>query len=675
MPSPPPPPVSLLLTLPGYQLPPGAGDGSVTHGRVPGGQPVVQQVQYPPPKATPAPPNPIRDHEHFQTVPLNDLAMPSSTSSSPPPNPRKVRGVLGMFANGSQSTQTTVNSEKEKPGRPRHPRNGSWDVLQNSEWDEYNPATANKERLRFADGDAGTNAFSRLYLWCLNQGIVMRWLVFIVPVLIVLWIPGIVDVAGVDNAKVWGTRLLWWSIWLTVVWVGFWVCKAFFMIFPHIYRQTVVTILPSAGRYTGVVANLGKYAKFILWAGINYIAYQPLIKTRNSADSSSQSHNIITIINALLLTILLCFVALGVEKLVIQLIALSFHQDAYADRIAEQKHQIKVLTILYTNSHDIPGRSDTLSDSASANTKASQMPKVAMRRALRGLKSVAQNTTTALGNVASEMTGSTALQTNSPQNKVITAISSANKSRLLARRLFYSFRTPGADHLTLADVARFFPSLEEAEGAFEIFDRDGNGDATRDEIDSTLLDIHRDRISLEASIRDLDGAVSRLDEILLAVVLVVCVVIFAALVVSNQTSTTSFVSGIGTYILSLSWLIGTTMQEILLSCIFVFVKRKCISSVEKRPERRGKYREKTRNRAEGVDGTEWCCGVPARSAEIYFRASATLTTWRDLLPPFATLALISSSADHSRSLRCGRPRYHRRRDFDRGQGRAALYSL
>lgn len=51
--------------------------------------------------------------------------------------------------------------------------------------------------------------------------------------------------------------------------------------------------------------------------------------------------------------------------------------------------------------------------------------------------------------------------------------------------------------------------METAQAAFAIFDKDGNGDATRDEIEAAVLIMHRERLSLEASMRDLDGAVRR----------------------------------------------------------------------------------------------------------------------------------------------------------------------
>jgi hypothetical protein len=78
-----------------------------------------------------------------------------------------------------------------------------------------------------------------------------------------------------------------------------------------------------------------------------------------------------------------------------------------------------------------------------------------------------------------------------------------------------------------------FPDLETAQMGFEVLDKDGNGDATRDEIEAAILGIHRERLSLEASMRDLDGAVRRLDDIFLGIVFVIALLILAAAIVSR----------------------------------------------------------------------------------------------------------------------------------------------
>lgn len=78
--------------------------------------------------------------------------------------------------------------------------------------------------------------------------------------------------------------------------------------------------------------------------------------------------------------------------MVIQLIAVRFHQDSYEDRIREQKLNIKSLVTLYINSHDIPGRSDTMTEATFAKDK--RDPRRALKKALKGLKTAAQSTTT-----------------------------------------------------------------------------------------------------------------------------------------------------------------------------------------------------------------------------------------------------------------------------------------
>lgn len=468
----------------------------------------------------------------------------------------------------TNATAQSANTSPTEKGRSPLSRRSSWD-----QWEDFNPAEAKDARLRFAKGDAGTNKFSRFYLWAVNRNILVRWALYIIPVVAIIWVAGIIDLVLGDGAhvRVWGVRLHYWSIWCTIAWCTFWGSKAFFMIFPHIWKQTVAAVAPSTKKYTGVVANLGKYFTYLIWTICMNIPFTLVISNNSEAANPSQSRSALTWIANILKAFIFCAAVLCAEKLVIQLIALSFHRDAYADRIKDQKQSFKALTTLYIHSQNVPG-TNVDDDAASINSKASQMPRIVLRKALRGLKSAAQSTTTALGNVASEMAGTSVLQTNSPQNKVTAAIASANKSKALARRLFYSFRKPSADHLAIDDIARFFPDLESAEKAFEIFDRDGNGDATRDEMDAALMEIHRERMALEASIRDLDGAVSRLDEILLIIVLIIDILICLSLTAAADDKFQGWISSTSTFVLSLSWMIGTTAQEILLSCIFVFVK-------------------------------------------------------------------------------------------------------
>lgn len=82
-------------------------------------------------------------------------------------------------------------------------------------------------------------------------------------------------------------------------------------------------------------------------------------------------------------------------------------------------------------------------------------------------------------------------------------------------------------------------------------------------------EIHREQLSIEHSMRDLDSAVGRLDNIFMSLYTVIAFLIFA---VAVETQFATLITGAGTFVLGLSWLIGASCQEILTSIIFLFVK-------------------------------------------------------------------------------------------------------
>ncbi|GAA5918315.1 hypothetical protein JCM6882_008210, partial [Rhodosporidiobolus microsporus] len=221
-------------------------------------------------------------------------------------------------------------------------------------------------------------------------------------------------------------------------------------------------------------------------------------------------------------------------------------------------------------SRDI-GRSDTLDGAMSRPRNKRQMsdPTLLVKKALKGARKVAQTATTVIGTVASEIAGERVLQPNSPASMVTAALQSTNKTKHLARRIYYSYTPQYRDGMVLADISRCFRNREEAERAFNIFDRDSNGDASLEEVEMACLDIHRERLALSRSMRDIDSAVSRLDNIIMTIWYIVAILIMAGML---NASFNTLVASAGTFILGLSWLIGTTMQEILASIIFLFIK-------------------------------------------------------------------------------------------------------
>lgn len=474
-----------------------------------------------------------------------------------------------------ERAQTMPNPERSEkvpgmpmPERPGNRRTTSWDLLNQMKtnlnaYEEFDSRNASEAHLAFAEGDVPKNKVSKLYYYLLNLSIITRWTLFIVPVLALLWIPGILNLTTYPKANIWNVKLLWWSIWLSVVWVGWWAALALSRIIPTIIRWTIGLVAVGTRRYIDWLEVLNRYVALFGWTLLIWITWGVLINQHQGDGTSNSSRAAVDLIAKLLFGFFLCSAVLLFEKFAIQWIASKFHERSYAERIAEQKFAVRSLVTLYRHSSDIPGRSDTLH----APSK-STAPKF-FKKALKGFKTAATTTTTAFGNVASEIAGSSVLQPNSPQAVIKVTLESANKSRLLARRLFYSFAKPGSEYLYLSDIARYFQSMEEAQRVYALFDKDFNDDVSRDEVEMSCVELHREQLAIEHSMRDLDSAVGRLDNIFMSVYFVVAALIVAVVL---EAQLVSLVTGAGTLILGLSWLIGASLQEVLTSIIFLFIK-------------------------------------------------------------------------------------------------------
>lgn len=85
----------------------------------------------------------------------------------------------------------------------------------------------------------------------------------------------------------------------------------------------------------------------------------------------------------------------------------------------------------------------------------------------------------------------------------------------------------------------------------------------------TVYEISRDRKAISSSMHDVDQAINVLDRLLITVVIIAIVFVFVAFLNENFVTT---LATAGTALLSLSFVFATSCQEVLGSCIFLFVK-------------------------------------------------------------------------------------------------------
>ena len=259
------------------------------------------------------------------------------------------------------------------------------------------------------------------------------------------------------------------------------------------------------------------------------------------------------------------------EKIVIQLIAISFHLRTYADRIELNKFQINSLVKLYQYSKEKIALDDSEFEEGGRSGPASgaRTPAQYLEKAQKNVAEAFNKVGDVAGKVAGDFTGKQISKSTHPNQVVLMLLNSTSGSQVLARRLFRTFVRGDTETVYSDDMKNAFDNDEEAAAAFSMFDKDLNGDISMEELESVCVEIGRERKSITASLKDLDSVVSKLDGILLFIVVCVTILIFITLI---SASAAGVLTSAGSTVLALSWLFSATAQEFLQSIIFVFVK-------------------------------------------------------------------------------------------------------
>jgi hypothetical protein len=146
-------------------------------------------------------------------------------------------------------------------------------------------------------------------------------------------------------------------------------------------------------------------------------------------------------------------------------------------------------------------------------------------------------------------------------------INSEEFAKKVARKLFTSLGN-SKKRLTLADFEPYFATLEEAENAFAVFDKDGNHDLSRREMRDTVLAIYKERKALAQSVRDTSQALGKVDAMLLMVSIIAT--IFTTLTIFNVDIWKSLVP-FGSALVALAFVFGNTAKNTFESILFLFV--------------------------------------------------------------------------------------------------------
>ena len=431
-----------------------------------------------------------------------------------------------------------------------------------------NPIHEKANTFRPPNHPAGTfgKAFKRVH----DSNFLVRYFMYIVPLVIVILIPLLLGGLVYKRATVGGVRLLWFCVWLEVVWLTLWGGRIVAKALPWPVGLISSIFTNNSKKWRDMCKQLEIPATLFFWLLAVLISFLPIM-VHNHLEGGPKIRAWEVSMNKVIISFFTGATLNFIEKIIIQLIAISFHLRTYADRIDVNKFQIGSLTKLYQYSKDKIAMEDSDFEERTPSGPGSgaRTPMQYLNEAQKKTQSVFGKVGDVAGKVAGDFTGKAVTKSTDPRQLVLTLLSSPSQSQVLARRLYRTFVREDADTVSSDDLKHAFDNDEEAESAFAMFDKDMNGDISMAELEAVCVDIGKERKSITASLKDLDSVVAKLDAILLFFVLVATILVFLSLI---STSAAGVLTSAGSAVLALSWLFSTTAQEFLASCIFVLVK-------------------------------------------------------------------------------------------------------
>ncbi|KAJ5938664.1 hypothetical protein N7466_001798 [Penicillium verhagenii] len=523
----------------------------------------------------------IHRFEQIPDQPHDGMHNPNDATIDIPLTDAPSHNTLGQWASTPASQAGLVEpglGEKQEgiaPGRRRRTDSDMHDM---------------RGKAAEASDDGTINTVGRIYQAIYNFSIVTRYMIYVLPVGFLIAIPIIIGATAAPNAKIAGVHIYWFFTWIEVVWVSLWVCKVMAQFLPYVFQVLCGMVSSGTRKYALILRALETPLTLVLWCIVSLVTFLPIMtenpnkKDEEDTDAKAWEKSVKNV----LLGLLVCSLIFLGEKAIVQLISISYHRKQFDSKIKESKHNVFLVGLLFEASRNMfpmycaefheddstimdPILSQATKKGKTKSIMPLRMVKEVGRQVGQQAGRLGDKVQAAVGNVASELTGKQMFNNNTTHAVVISALERKRCAAALARRVWMSFVVEGRDSLYIDDIIEVLgPDHEaEAEECFAMLDKDGNGDISLDEMVLTLTELGRMRKALNHSMHDVDQAIGVLDNLLFCCAFIVGVLVFISFV---TTGFGTVIAAGATSLLSLSFVFSTTCQEVLGSCIFLFVK-------------------------------------------------------------------------------------------------------
>jgi hypothetical protein len=209
---------------------------------------------------------PLNTSASQQTLTGNMASRPNTSGDATvdiPLTPVTTKGQYGaQRPNTSNSTvafadQTTLSdSQNEKSGlfHRSHGRRKS------TKDQSFAKGSGNRQ-----EDDDVLGAMGRFYDKVKNFSIVTRYMLYVLPVSLLLAIPIIIGATAAPKAALGGVRIVWIFAWVEIVWNSLWVSKLFSKILPWLFEFLCGVVSVGTRKYSLIIKSLEIPLSLVFW--------------------------------------------------------------------------------------------------------------------------------------------------------------------------------------------------------------------------------------------------------------------------------------------------------------------------------------------------------------------------------------------------------------------------
>lgn len=215
----------------------------------------------------------IHRFEQIPDQPYDGMHNPNDVTIDIPLTEAPSQNGTGHWGSGSGSTKglvtDPVDGEKQgiiAPGRRRRIDSDMHDL---------------RGKAAEASDDGTINAIGRIYQAIYNFSIVTRYMIYVIPVGLLIAIPIIVGATAAPNAKIAGVHLYWFFTWIEVVWVSLWGCKVMAKFLPWVFQVLCGIVSSGTRKYALILRALETPLTLVLWCVVSLVTFLPVYTLYN----------------------------------------------------------------------------------------------------------------------------------------------------------------------------------------------------------------------------------------------------------------------------------------------------------------------------------------------------------------------------------------------------------